>query len=395
MLKTVKVRLYPTKAQQIALTKAFGCCRWFWNYSLNLTNETYSATGRGLSRADIQGMLPKLKKQEDTVWLKETYSQCLQVVALNLSNAFINFFERRAAFPRFKSKHGKQSLTYPQNVKIEGDKYLKFPKIGLVYAKIQRKIDHVLKTVTITKTPSGKYYASILFEDGIEKPPSKTEGKAIGIDLGLIHFAITSDGNKFDNPRWLAKHEKNLKVKQQRLSRRQKGSNNRNKARLAVAKVLEKIARCREDFLHKLSRRIVNENQVICLENLNIRGMVRNPNLSKAISQVGWGMFCTMLKYKTELDGKVDQEVDRFFPSSKTCNVCLNQVKSLPLDIRYWDCNNCGTKQIDRDINAAKNIRDEGLRIISCGTRDKAYCPNVRPSKGGRKKSTITRQFVG
>ena len=305
---------------------------------------------------------------------------------MNLSNAFINFFERRAAFPRFKSKHGKQSLTYPQNVKIEGDKQLKFPKIGLVYAKIQRKIDHILKTVTITKTPSGKYYASILFEDGIEKPPSKTEGKAIGIDLGLIHFAITSDGNKFDNPRWLAKHEKNLKVKQQRLSRRQKGSSNRNKARLAVAKIHEKIASCREDFLHKLSRRIVNENQVICLENLNVKGMVKNHNLAKAINQVGWGMFCTMLKYKTELDGKVDQEVDRFFPSSKTCNVCLNQVKSLPLDIRYWDCNNCGTKHIDRDINAAKNIRDEGLRIISCGTRDKAYCPNVRPSKGGRKK---------
>ena len=263
----------------------------------------------------------------------------------------------------------------------------------MVYAKIQRKIAHTLKTVTITKTPSGKYYASILFEDGKDKPELKTEGKAVGIDLGLNHFAITSDGNKFDNPKWLAKHEKNLKVKQQRLSRRQKGSNNRNKARLAVAKVLEKIASCREDFLHKLSRRIVDENQVICVENLNIKGMVRNPNLSKAISQVGWGMFCTMLKYKTELDGKVYQEVERFFPSSKTCNICLNQVKFLSLDIRYWDCNNCGTKHIDRDINAAKNIRDEGLRIISCGTRDKAYCPNVRPSKGGRKKSTITRQF--
>lgn len=360
-----------------------------------MTNETYQATGKGLSRADIQSMLPKLKKQEDTVWLKEPYSQCLQVVALNLSNAFINFFERRAAFPRFKSKHGKQSLTYPQNVRLEGEKYLKFPKIGLVYAKIHRKIEQSFRTVTITKTPSGKYYASILFEDGIEKPETKTEGKAIGIDLGLNHFAITSDGSKFNNPKWLAKHEKNLFIKQQRLSRRSKGANNRNKSRLAVAKVHEKIARCREDFLHKLSRRIVNENQVICVENLNVKAMVKNPNLSKAISQVGWGMFCTMLKYKAENEGKVYQEVDRFFPSSKTCNVCLNQAKSLTLDLRYWDCNNCRTKHIDRDINAAKNIRDEGLRIVSCGTRDKAYCPGVRPSKGGRKKSTITRQSVG
>jgi len=395
MLKTVKVRLYPTSEQKVTLAKAFGCARWFWNYSLNLTNETYQATGKGLSRADIQGMLPKLKRQEETEWLKEPYSQCLQVVALNLSNAFINFFERRAAFPRFKSKHGKQSLTYPQNVKIERDKYLNFPKIGLVYAKIHRKIEHILRTVTITKTPSGRYYASILFEDGIDKPKTNTEGKAIGIDLGLNHFAITSDGSKFDNPKGLVRHERNLKIKQQRLSRRQKGSNNRNKSRLAVAKVHEKIARCREDFLHKLSRRIVNENQVICVENLNVKGMVKNPNLSKAISQVGWGMFCTMLKYKADNEGKVYQEVDRFFPSSKTCNVCLNQIKSLSLDIRYWDCNNCGTKHIDRDINAALNIRDEGLRIVSCGTRDKAYCPDVRPSKGGRKKSTITRQSVG
>ncbi|MDJ0715146.1 MAG: RNA-guided endonuclease TnpB family protein [Prochloraceae cyanobacterium] len=395
MLKTVKVRLYPTKEQKQYLAKSFGCVRWFWNYSLNLTNETYQLTGKGLSRADIQGMLPLLKRQEATVWLKEAYSQCLQVVALNLSNAFISFFERKTAFPRFKSKHGKQSLTYPQNVKLEGDKYLKIPKIGLVYAKIHRKIEHSFRTVTITKTQTGKYYASILFEDGCNQPEVKTEGKAIGIDLGLNHFAITSDGSKFDNPKWLARHEHNLKIKQQRLSRRKISSNNRNKARLAVAKVHEKIALAREDFLHKLSRRIVNENQVICVENLNVKGMVKNHNLAKAISQVGWGMFCTMLKYKAENEGKVYQEIDRFFPSSKTCNVCLNQVRSLTLDIRYWDCSNCGTKHIDRDINAAKNIRDEGLRIISCGTRDKAYCPDVRPTKSGRKKSTITRQSVG
>jgi putative transposase len=392
MLKTVKIRLYPTLEQEHLLAKAFGSVRWFWNYSLNLTNETYLATGKGLNRGQIQALLPVLKKQEDTEWLSETYSQCLQVVALNLSNAFINFFERRAQFPSFKSKHGKQSLSYPQNVKIEGD-YLKFPKIGLIYAVFHRPIKGTLKTVTITKNPCGQYYASVLFEDGTKKPTQSTEGKTIGIDLGLTDFAVTSDGSKFNNPRWLKKHERNLKIKQQRLSRRTKGSNNRNKARVAVAKVHNKIALAREDFLHKLSRKIVNENQVIVVENLNVKGMVRNPNLSKAISQVGWGMFTSMLKYKAENEGKIYLEVNRFFASSKTCNNCLYQVSNLPLDVRHWECPSCGTHH-DRDINAAKNIRDEGLRIISSGTGDKAYCPDVRPTSKGRKPSTI-RQSAG
>ena len=233
------------------------------------------------------------------------------------------------------------------------------------------------------------FFASILFENGVEKPPTDTEGKAIGIDLGLTHFAITSDGSKFDNPRWFKRHERNLKLKQQQLSRKQKRSNNRNKSRLKVAKIHNKIANCREDFQHKLSRRIVNENQVIVVENLVIRNMVRNHKLSKAINQVGWGQFCTMLKYKAEQSGKVYQEVDRFFASSKTCNVCLNQVNSLPLKIRFWDCERCKTHH-DRDINAATNIRDEGLRILNLtsGTGDKAYRQTVRRSNRGRKKST-------
>jgi putative transposase len=187
------------------------------------------------------------------------------------------------------------------------------------------------------------------------------EGNAIGIDLGLTHFAITSEGSKFDNPKWLAKHERNLKIKQQQLSRKKK----------------------------------VNENQVICVESLAVRNLVRNRKLSKAISQVGWGQFCTMLKYKAENEGKVYLEVDRFFPSSKTCNNCLDQVSNLTLDLRYWECPNCGTKH-DRDINAARNIRDEGLRILAsyrepsaAGTGATAYCQTVRPKSSGRKKATI------
>jgi putative transposase len=394
MLRTVKVRLYPTKEQKELLAKAFGSTRWLWNYYLDLTNKTYKDTGKGLNRGQLQSLLPSLKKQIETEWLSETYSQCLQVVALNLSNAFINFFERRASFPRFKSKHGKQSLSYPQNVKIEGD-CLKFPKLGLIYAKIHREIKGSLKTVTITKNPCGQYYASILFEDGTKKPQQSIEGNAIGIDLGLTHFAITSEGSKFDNPKWLAKHERNLKIKQQQLSRKQKGSNNRNKSRKKVAKVQNKITRCREDFHHKLSRRIVNENQVIVVENLAVQNMVRNRKLSKAISQVGWGQFCTMLKYKAENEGKVYLEVDRFFASSKTCNNCLDQVSNLTLDLRHWECPSCGTKH-DRDINAAKNIRDEGLRILASyrepsasGTGATAYRQTVRPYSSGRKKATV------
>lgn len=207
--------------------------------------------------------------------------------------------------------------------------------------------------MTVSKNCSNQYFAAILFDDGKDKPEPKADGKAIGIDLGLTHFAVTSDGSKFDNPRILNKHEKNLKLKQQQLSRKQKGSNNRIKSRNKVARVHRKITNCREDFLHKLSRRIVNENQVIVLENLNVKGMMQNRKLSKAIHQVGWGMFCTMLKYKAEMSGKIYLEVDRFFPSSKTCHVCLNQVGSLPLDVRFWACEKCQTKH-DRDYMELK-----------------------------------------
>lgn len=389
MLKVVKVRLYPTEQQKIQLSQSFGCTRWLWNRFLALTNETYKETGKGLSRYDLQSQLPSLKKEYQ--WLGDTYSQCLQVVCLNLSRAFINFFEKRAKYPRFKSKHGKQSLAYPQNVKI-GDDYLKFPKLGEIYAKIHRRVDGKLKTVTISKNKANQYYASVLFEDGKENPQPSTEGKAIGLDLGLIDFCVTSDGSKYANPRWINRHECNLKIKQQALSRKQKGSKNRDKARLKVAKVHNRISRSREDFHHKLSRKIVNENQVIVVENLNIKGMLKNHCLAKSISQVGWGSFMTMLKYKAEQEGKVYLEIERFFPSSKTCSNCLNIVDSLPLDIRVWSCNSCGTKH-DRDINASINIRDEGLRIISSGTGDKAYCPDIR-RRGGRKKST-TSQSVG
>ena len=412
MYKAYKFRLYPTPAQQIALAKSFGCCRWYWNYSLNLCQETYKSTGKGLSRGAIQGLLPALKKEY--LWLSDAYSQCLQYVALNLSTAYKNcgmqcrfparirfeqgrhFFDKRAGYPQFKSKHSRQSITYPANVKLEGD-YLKLPgKVGSIYCQQDRKVVGKFVSTTVSQNTDGKYYASIIVDDGKATPPSSTEGKAVGIDLGLTHFCITSDGSKFDNPRHTERHAKNLARKQQSLARKQKGSATRAKAKRLVAKVHSKISRVREDFLHKLSRaavattggtpatrclKIVNENQVVAVENLAVKNMVKNHNLAKAISDCGWGQFCTMLKYKAEWEGKTYIEIDRFFPSSKLCNVCLNKMDSLPLDIRAWTCDGCQTHH-DRDTNAAINIRNEALRILALGTSATANGGNVsQPGK--------------
>ena len=385
MLKAHKYRLYPDDSQKVLLAKSFGSCRWFYNYALNQTNETYKETGKGLSRNTIINLLPSLKKEYE--WLSEPPSQALQQVALDLSSAFLNFFEGRAKFPNFKKKSNRQSMRLPQGCKLIDD-YIKLPKIGEVYCRVSKQPEGQLKSVTVTKTPSGRYYASCLFDDGKELPKQSSDGKAVGIDMGLNHYAITSDGTKHGNPKYYRKYEDKLAKVQKRLSKKAKGSNNRYKARVKVAKAQEKISRCREDFLHKLSRKLVDENQVIVVENLAVKNMVKNKHLAKSINDAGWGMFCTMLKYKAEWEGKTYVEVNRFFPSSKTCNVCLHQVDKLPLDIRSWQCPNCQTIH-DRDINAAMNIRNEGLRILGVGRIPIASGERVRPSKG----TAFTRRF--
>jgi putative transposase len=230
-----------------------------------------------------------------------------------------------------------------------------------------------------------------LFDDGLPELKITSVGKAVGIDLGLTHFAITSDGSKFDNPKPKAKPEKNLKRKQQKLSRKQKGSKRRAKARCIVARVHERIANTRKDFQHKLSRKLVNENQVIIVEDLAVKNLVKNHSLAKSISDAGWSEFTRQLKYKSEKDGKTYLEIGRFFPSSKTCHVCLNRVGSLPLDVRNWTCSNCNTKH-DRDVNAAVNIRDEGLRLLALGTSATASGGNVRPKVG--RKSSVSSAFA-
>ncbi|MEH1851087.1 MAG: RNA-guided endonuclease TnpB family protein [Nostoc sp.] len=395
--KVVQVRLYPSKEQEIQLAQAFGCARWWWNYALNKSIETYKETGKGLSRVALNAFLPALKKAEETVWLADCYSQVLQATTLNLTTAYKNFFEKRAGFPKFKSKHGKQSIQYPQNVKIV-DGNVKLPgNIGIVKAKIHRAIEGKIKTVTVSKTPSGKYLASILTVSvaggqrlTVEgENPVVSEDKIYGIDLGLKHFAVVTDGekvSKYDNPKHLAKHEKNLKRKQKKLARKQKGSKSRNKYRKVVAALYERVSNSRQDFLHKLSYKLVSDSQAVIVENLHVKGMVRNHNLAKSISDAGWGTFTNFLAYKLERKGAKLVEIDRWFPSSKLCSNCFYQIIEMPLDIREWICPHCHTHH-DRDGNAAANIRVEGIRMIKAeGSSVSAVGGDVSPNLGRKSK---------
>ncbi|MEO1373274.1 MAG: RNA-guided endonuclease TnpB family protein [Cyanobacteria bacterium J06635_10] len=388
--QAVKVRLYPTEQQKQVLAQHFGCARWWWNYGLNQCIETYKATGKGLSQSGLNSMLPALKKDKETEWLKDCYSQVLQSVSLNLSRAYQNYMNGRAKYPRFKSYRHRQSIQYPQKVKQVDDdpqtsfECLKFPGlVGVVKAKIHRPLDGTIKTVTVSKCPSGKYYASVLMEYEGDNPTPNTDGKVIGIDLGIKDFAITYDGDKtvlYANPKHLYKYQKRLAVKQRIAARKQKGSNRKNKANKIVARVYEQISNVRQDYLHKLSRKIVDNNQVVVVENLNIKGMVcpsdtlsaertlrereRNHKLAKAISDTSWGTFVNFLSYKLEKEGKVLIEINRWFPSSKLCSNCHYQIEELPLEVRTWTCPSCGTHH-DRDGNAAQNIRAEGIRLLS------------------------------
>ena len=367
-------RFYPTDQQRQSLAQLFGCVRVVWNDALSICKQFQKLP----KNSDLQKLvITQAKKTAEREWLSDVSVTPLQQSVADLGVAYKNFFDSlkgrrkgsKVGSPKFKKKVGKQSARFTLNsFSIKGDEvYL--AKIGNVKPIWSRSLPSAPSSVTVIKDAAGRYFLSFVVEViQIQVLPTNP---SIGIDLGLTHLAITSDGDKYSNPQHFAKHQRNLKRKQQKLSRKQKGSNSRQKARLKVAKVHAKISRCREDFLHKLSRKIVNENQVIAVENLGVKNMVRNHKLAKLISDCGWGMFGTMLKYKAEKEGKTYQEVDRFFPSSKTCHVCLNQVSSLPLDVRSWTCEHCQTTH-DRDINAAVNIKNEALRILSLGTSDTA-----------------------
>lgn len=363
MLASTRVRLYPNKAQAQALERQFGCARWTWNNALAETQRVFRETGKGVGYFALNARLPRLKAEFP--WLAEAVAQTLQSALRNLSRAFINFFERRAGYPRFKTKRGRQSIQFPQDVRVER-KRLKLPKIGWIKATVHRPTAGVIKTVTVARETCGHYYACVLAEDGRAMPTPSADGPVLGVDLGLTDFAVTSAGSRFANPKHLAEHEGNLKRKQRKLSRKARGSRSWAKAKRLVARIHERVTNSRRDFLHKTSRRLVDESQVLAVEDLCVKGMSRSPNFAKAISDVGWGTFTRFCGYKAERAGKLLVKTNRFFPSSKACSCCGAVRAEMSLSVRHWSCETCKTVH-DRDENAAVNIRDEARRMILAG----------------------------
>jgi len=358
--RTYKFELLPNKEQKTLLDKHFGCVRFVYNHFLNERKEQYQADKKTDNYYGQAKTLTELKKKEDTVWLKEVNSQTLQFALRSLDTAYVNFFRGNAMFPKFKSKRKKNTFTVPQHIKvIDGRIYA--PKFkGGIKVNIHREIKGEIGKFTISKTSTGKYFVLILTEQ--EYIPSKKTSKSVGIDLGLKDFAITSDGIKFKNNRYTKRYERKLKKVQQHLSRKTKGSNMFEKQKRKVALIHEKIANTRQDVLHKVSNEIVYNYDVICLEDLNIKGMIKNRKLSKHIADASWGTFVRFVEYKALWNDKQVIKINRWYPSSKTCNVCGYINQDLNLSDREWTCKN-GHK-LDRDLNASINILKEGLKIF-------------------------------
>lgn len=366
--KAFKVRLCPTPDQQKQINKTIGCARWVYNHFLAWHLEVYKAEKRYLSYAECSAMLTQIKATPGTEWLADVDKFALQNSLKNLDESYKNFFEGRTGYPKFKSKRGpKQSyqtnLTN-NNIRVDSKHHrTKLPKVGWVeYVVDGREIPGAIVNVTVSRSPSGKYFASILCKVVVKTLPAKPS--EVGIDMGLKKFAILSTGEVVENPKYYVKAQKKLARLQRAHSKKKKGSKNREKARLKVARQHEKVANQRRDFQHKLSRRLVVENQVISMEDLRIENMVKNHKLAKAISDAGWGEFQRMVEYKSAWYDRVFVKVDPFYPSSKLCEKCGTKNAMLTLSDREWQCPECGAIH-NRDLNAAKNILAEGKRILA------------------------------
>lgn len=360
--KAYSFRIYPTDKQEKLLASHFGSCRFVYNYFLreriNFYAENKGGEKQSLTYHDTAIMLTQLKNHPEYVWLKGVNAQSLQQSLRRLDVAYNNFFSKKAGFPKFKSKHKKQSFLVPQAFKVQNE-LLRIPKFTPIKIILHREIEGTMKSITISKTPSGKYFASILCEIEREVKPKRTGGN-VGIDLGLKSFVVTSNNESIDAPKILRKSELKLARLQRLHSRKIKGSNRRNKARIKVARIHEKISNQRKDFLHKLSHRLVSENQAILAEDLNVKGIMANHCLAKSVSDVSWSEFIRQVKYKSEWNGAYFGQIDRFFPSSKRCNACGWINESLSLKDREWTCQSCG-QAVGRDLNAAQNILQFGL----------------------------------
>jgi putative transposase len=380
MLKSYKYKLKPNGDQIVLLNKHFGSIRFVYNFFLNERKREYETNKNTINYYDNAKALTKLKNQEEYSWLNEVNSQSLQYSLKCLDGAYQNFFKFKKGFPNFKSKHNKNSFSVPQSVRIIKGK-LVIPKfkepIDLI---LSRSFSGKIRSCTISKTPTNEYFVSILVETTHTTLP-KT-GKSIGIDLGLKDFVITSEGYKYKNNRYTKKYQTLLKKNQQHLSRKTFGSHRYENQRLKVAKLHKKITNSRLDNLHKVSTELIRKYDTIILEDLNIKGMIRNHKLSKHISDVSWSKFIELLTYKATWNEKQIVKIDRFFPSSKTCNCCGYINQNLDLSVREWTCPSCHTK-LDRDLNASVNILKEGYKQISSGTDDYRRGDEIRPTPVG------------
>jgi putative transposase len=361
--RAYKYRFYPTPEQAEQLTRTFGCARFVYNHFLRIRIDAWYEHQQRVGYNDTAKQLTELKKQPETLWLQEVSNVCLQQSLRNLDAAFRNFFQGRSKYPTFKKKHSRQSVRYTTNGFSYRDGQIKLAKQKEpLNIRWSRRFTGTPSSITVSRDSAGRYHISILVEEEVKALPfSKQE---VGIDLGLTHAVITSNGRKVNNHQYLKQSEKKLARAQRRLSRKKKGSANRAKAKLKVARIHARIADQRQDFAHKLTTQLIRENQVVAAESLQVKNMLKNHSLAKAISNVGWHQITAMLAYKAQWYGRDFVQIDKFYPSSKRCHVCGHISDAMPLSVRYWDCPSCGSHH-DRDVNAAKNILKAGKAVLA------------------------------